>query len=136
MSASAAAISAPPTPRYRWAAPSCRSSGPAPASPFATSTDSRGVAAEDESQMIPEVRLEPARPLALSRLLPLRRLHHVGIRQVVEGHVFAVSAGAAEASSAEDARHGAEGGDVLLVVPLVELRLPLGGDVHGVQEQP
>src|SRR6266511_1854506 len=81
--------------------------------------------------MVPEVRLEPARPFALSRLLPLRRLHHVGMRQVVEGHVFPVATGAAEASRAEDARHGAEGGDVLGVVPLVELGLGDLRHVHG-----
>ena len=81
------------------------------------------------------MRLEPARPLALSRALPLRRLHHVRIREVVKGYVSAVSAGAPEAARAQHTRHRAESRDVLLVVPLVELRLQLGSDVHGVQEQ-
>src|SRR5580765_5058190 len=79
--------------------------------------------------------LQPARPVALARLLPLGRLLHLGRRQVVERHVLAVP-GAAEAPGAEDAGHGGERRDVLLVVPLVELGFVLRSDVHGIEEQP
>src|SRR5262245_36166864 len=92
------------------------------------------VAAQDEAQVIAKVWLQSAGPVALARLLPLRRLLHVGRRQMIEGDVLAV-AGAAEAASAEHAGHGGERRDVLLVVPLVELGLVLGRDVHRVQQQ-
>src|SRR5215831_618017 len=92
------------------------------------------VAAQDEAQVIAKVWLQPAGPVALARLLPLRRLLHVGRRQMIEGDVLAV-AGAAEAAGAEHAGHGGERRDVLLVVPLVELGLVLGRDVHRVQQQ-
>ena len=76
------------------------------------------------------------RPVALPRLLPLGGLHDVRRGEVVERHVLARARAAAEAPRAEHAGHRGERGDVLLVVPLVELGLPLGGDVHGVQEEP
>src|SRR5215467_5978064 len=92
------------------------------------------IAAQDQPQVVAEMRLEPAGPVALTRLLPLGRLLHVGRRQVIEGDVLAV-AGAAEPPGAEHAGHGRERRDVLLVVPLVELGLVLGRDVHGVEQQ-
>ena len=86
--------------------------------------------------MVAEPRLEPARPVARACLLPLRRFDHRGAGQVIQGHVLAVAAGAAEASRAEHAGDGGQCRDVLLVVPLVELGLELRRDVHGVEEKP
>src|SRR5262249_59925411 len=80
------------------------------------------------------MRLQPAGPVALARLLPLRRLLHLGRRQMIEGEVLAI-AGAAEAAGAQHAGYGGERRDVLLVVPFVELDLVLGRDVHGVEQQ-
>src|SRR5213594_316798 len=86
------------------------------------------VAAAHEPQMIAEMRLQAARPLALPRRLPLRRLLHRGRGEVVERDVLPAAAGAPEAASAQHAGDGGERGDVLLVVPLVELGLELGRD--------
>src|SRR5213592_4400411 len=86
------------------------------------------VATQHEPQVITELRLQPARPVALPRLLPLVRLHHVRRLEMIERHVLPI-AGAAEAPRAEHARHGGERRDVLLVVPLVELGLQIGRDV-------
>ena len=55
---------------------------------------------------------------------------------MIERHVLAVAAGAAEPSSAQDTGDGAERGDVLLVVPLVEFGLALGDDIHRIQQEP
>src|SRR5262245_5276991 len=55
---------------------------------------------------------------------------------MIKCHVLAVAAGATEASGAQDAGHGGQRRDVLLVVPLVELGLELRRDVHGVQQEP
>src|SRR5438270_206671 len=92
------------------------------------------VAPQHQPQVLAEVRLQAVRPVTLARLLPLRRFHDGGPGQVVERDVFPV-AGAPEAASAEDTGHGSEGGDVLLVVPLVELGLEPGRDVHRVEQE-
>src|SRR5712691_8566679 len=94
------------------------------------------VATADEAQVITEMRFQAACPVAFPRLLPLGRLLHLGRGEVVERHVFAAAAAATETTGAEDARDGAERRDVLLVVPLVELGLEFGRDVHRVQQQP
>ena len=62
--------------------------------------------------MIAELRLQAARPVALPRLLPLRGVRHLGRVEMVEGHVPAVAAGAAETPRAQDA------GQSEVVVPL------------------
>src|SRR4030095_9899271 len=85
--------------------------------------------------VVPEVGLKAAGPVALTSLLPLRRLLHLWLWQVVERHVLPVTAAAPEAASAQHPGHGRERWDVLLVVPLVELGLELRHDVHRVQEQ-
>src|SRR5262245_2719822 len=54
---------------------------------------------------------------------------------MIERDVLAITAGAAEAPRAEHAGHCGERGDVLLVVPLVELGLQLRLNVHGVEEE-
>src|SRR5258705_13734517 len=93
------------------------------------------VAPADQAQVIAEMWLQPARPVALARLLPLGRLLHLRRREVVERHVLAVP-GAAESAGAEDAGHGGGRRGVVLVVPLVELGFGLRRDVHGIEEQP
>src|SRR5262249_21607257 len=101
----------------------------------ATSTlGTADVTPADEPEVIAELRLQAARPLAGARLLPLRGLDALRPRQRIEGDVLATAARAAEAPRAQHARHGGERGNVLLVVPLVELRLELRWDVHGVQQ--
>src|SRR5262245_61478286 len=94
------------------------------------------IAAAHQPEMVAKVRLQPARPVALARLLPLGGLLHLGSGEMIERHVLAVAARAPEAARGEDAGNGAEGRDVLLVVPLVELGLEFGGDVHRVQQEP
>src|SRR5437867_11583198 len=91
----------------------------------------RGLAAADiaathETQVIAKMGLEPAGPVALARLLPLGRLLDLGPGEVIERDVLAVAAGAPEASRGQNARHGAERGDVPLVVPLAEFALGPG----------
>src|SRR5262245_15635276 len=84
--------------------------------------------------MVAEIRLETARPFTLSRDLPFRRFLDRRRGEVIERDVLPV-AGAAKAARAEHAGNGGERRDVLLVVPLVELGLELGRDVHGVQQE-
>src|SRR5262249_6938359 len=93
------------------------------------------VAAADQAQVVAEMRLESARPVALPRLPPPRPLPDVGRRQMIERDVLPVAA-SPEATRAEHAWHRGERGDVLLVVPLVELGLEFGHDVHRVQQEP
>src|SRR5438477_1424109 len=85
--------------------------------------------------MIAEMRLETARPFTLPRGLPLGGLLHGRRGEMVERDVLPVVAVAAESTRPEDPRNGGERGDVLLVVPLVELGLELGRDVHRVQQE-
>src|SRR5262245_46862985 len=92
------------------------------------------VLAENQAQMVPEVGLKAAGPVALAGLLPLGRLLHFGCGQVVERHVFPVTAAAPEAAGAQHARHRGKRRNVLLVVPLVELDFELRRNVHGVQQ--
>src|SRR5439155_23172601 len=73
------------------------------------------VAPADQAQVIAEMWLQPARPIAPTRLLPFGRLLHLGRRQMIERHVLAVT-GAAEAPGAEHAGDGRERRDVLLIV--------------------
>src|SRR5712691_8246762 len=94
------------------------------------------VATADEAQVIAEMRFQAGCPVAFPRLLPLGRLLHLGRGEVVERHVFAAAAAATETTGAQDSRDGAERRDVLLVVPLVELGLEFGRDVHRVQQEP
>src|SRR5262245_16187707 len=84
--------------------------------------------------MVAEMRLEAARPFALPRDLPLGRFLDRRRGEVIERDVLPV-ARAAEATCAEHAGNGREGWDVLLVVPLVELGLEFGRDVHRVQQK-
>src|SRR5215471_7377454 len=78
------------------------------------------VAAAYQTKVVAEMRLETARPVALPRGLPLRRVLDRRRGEMIERDVLPV-AGAPEAACAQHARHGRERGDVLLVVPLVEL---------------
>src|SRR5258706_10606095 len=92
------------------------------------------VPAAHDAEVIAEMRLEAARPFTLPRDLPLRGFLNLRRGEVVERDVLPVAARAAEAARAEDAGDGGERGDVLLVVPLVELGVELGRDVHRVQQ--
>src|SRR6266498_2254744 len=86
------------------------------------------VAATDEAEMIAEMWLQAARPVADPRRFPRAGLLHLRHGEVIERHVLPVAAGAAEAAGAQDARDRAERRNVLLVVPLVELGLEVGRD--------
>src|SRR6267142_462097 len=103
-------------------------------SPLRAALGAADVAPQHQAQVIAEVWLETAGPVALARLLPLGRLLNLGRREMVERHILAI-AGPAEPPGAEDARDGGERRNVLLVVPLVELGLLLRRDIHGVEEQ-
>src|SRR5438093_11286557 len=93
------------TSRRRSGSTGCRRSRSRPRASASPST-AANVPAQDEAQVIAEVRLQAARPVALPRLLPLGRLLNLGCGQVVERHVLAVAAGAAKAPGAEDTRDG------------------------------
>src|ERR1700675_5116562 len=67
------------------------------------------VAAADEAEMIAEMRLQAARPVADPRLFPRGGLLHLRRGEVIERHVLPVAAGAPEAAGAQDARGRAEG---------------------------
>src|SRR6516162_1076013 len=103
---------------------SCSSVKPISILPGAT------VTAAVEPHHVAEMRPQTLRPWRVRGFPPFGRARHVGRGKMIERHVTLGGAGAAVAAGAQGAGHRAERWDVLLVVPLVEVALVLGGDVY------
>src|SRR6516162_546589 len=89
-----------------------------------------GIPKAVEPHDVAEMRPQALRPGRIGGLAPLGRGSHFGRGKMIERQVTLCRAGPAVAAGAQGAGHGAECRNMLLVVPLVEIALVFGGDIH------
>src|SRR5208282_2552401 len=96
---------------------------------------SAAVPAAVEPHHVAEMRPQTLRPGGIRGLAPFGRARHFRRSEMVERDVALDGTSAAVAAGTQGAGHRAEGRDVLPVVPLVEIALVLGGDIHRDDQQ-